>query len=158
MKTFLFLAALLMCFVDNTCLFAQGNNGFPVQAKVENGTIEGLYDTKTGLQYYLGIPFAKPPVGDLRWKAPQSLSNWTGVKQTKAFGPRAIQAPVFGDMGFRSNGISEDCLYLNVWSPAKRNTTGLPVLVYFVAAGSLPAMAPNLATTGLQWPGKGSWL
>lgn len=135
MKTFLFLAALLVCLADHTRLFAQGNNGFPVQAKVENGTIEGLYDTKTGLQYYLGVPFAKPPVGDLRWKAPQALSNWTGVKQTKAFGPRAIQAPVFGDMGFRSNGISEDCLYLNVWSPAKRNTTGLPVLVYFYGGG-----------------------
>lgn len=135
MKTFLFLAALLVCLTDHTRLFAQGNHGFPVQAKVENGTIEGLYDTKTGLQYYLGVPFAKPPVGDLRWKAPQALSNWTGVKQTKAFGPRAIQAPVFGDMGFRSNGISEDCLYLNVWSPAKRNTTGLPVLVYFYGGG-----------------------
>lgn len=135
MKTFLFLAALLVCLADNTRLFAQGNNGFPVQAKVENGTIEGLYDTKTGLQYYLGVPFAKPPVGDLRWKAPQALGNWTGVKQTKAFGPRAIQAPVFGDMGFRSNGISEDCLYLNVWSPAKRNTSGLPVLVYFYGGG-----------------------
>ncbi len=135
MKTFFFLAALVLCCVSNTGLFAQGNNGFAVQTKVENGTIEGLYDTKTGLQYYLGVPFAKPPIGDLRWKAPQAPNNWTGVKQTKAFGPRAIQAPVFGDMGFRSNGISEDCLYLNVWTPAKRNTAGLPVLVYFYGGG-----------------------
>ncbi|MBO9611252.1 MAG: carboxylesterase family protein [Dyadobacter sp.] len=135
MRTFYLLTALLLCCLKNTGLFAQGNNGFPVQTKVETGTIEGLYDTKTGLQLYLGVPFAKPPVGDLRWKAPQALANWTGVKQTKAFGPRAIQAPVFGDMGFRSNGISEDCLYLNVWTPAKRNTAGLPVLVYFYGGG-----------------------
>jgi para-nitrobenzyl esterase len=116
-------------------LVAQGNSSFAVQTKIENGTIEGMYDTKAGLQLYLGVPFAKPPVGTLRWKAPQELDNWTGVKPTKAFGARPVQAIVFGDMNSRSNGISEDCLYLNVWTPAKRNTNGLPVLVYFYGGG-----------------------
>ncbi len=114
---------------------AQGNTTFAVQTKIKNGVIEGNYDTKTGIQTFLGIPFAKPPVADLRWKAPQPTDSWTGIKQTKKFGPRAMQAPIFGDMDFKSDGISEDCLYLNVWSPAKRNTKGLPVLVYFYGGG-----------------------
>ncbi len=116
-------------------VIAQKNSSFSIQAKIENGVIEGLYDTKTGLQMYFGIPFARPPVGDLRWKAPQPVDNWRGVLATQAFGPRPVQAIVFGDMNSRSNGLSEDCLYLNVWTPAKRNETGLPVLVYFYGGG-----------------------
>ena len=116
---------------------AQNNNCFAVQTKIETGTIEGLYDTQSELQLYLGVPFAKPPIGELRWKAPQAPEKWTGVKETKKFGPRAVQAIVFGDMNSRSNGISEDCLYLNVWTPAKRNTTGLPMLVYFYGGGNV---------------------
>lgn len=115
--------------------FAQANNTFGVQTKIKNGVIEGSYDTKSGIQTFLGIPFAKPPVGLLRWKAPQPAENWAGVKETKKFGPRAMQAPIFGDMDFKSDGISEDCLYLNVWTPAKRNTKDLPVLVYFYGGG-----------------------
>ncbi|MDD5149057.1 MAG: carboxylesterase family protein [Flavobacterium sp.] len=108
---------------------------FPVQVTTTNGIIEGEFDVKTTIQSFKGIPFAQPPVGDLRWKAPQPVSNWTGVKQTKKFGPRAIQPAIFGDMGFRSDGMSEDCLYLNVWSPAKSTNEKLPVLVYFYGGG-----------------------
>lgn len=114
---------------------AQTDNFMAVQTKVEHGTIEGKYDTRTGMQFYLGVPYAKPPVGNLRWKAPQPLAPWTGVKMTKKFGPRAVQGIVFGDMKSRSEGLSEDCLYLNVWTPAKRNTKNLPVLVYFFGGG-----------------------
>lgn len=115
----------------------QEQDGFPVQIKIRNGIIEGNYDTKTGIQKYFGIPFAKPPVGDLRWKAPQKLDNWTGVKETKAFGPRPVQKLIFGDMNSRSAGVSEDCLYLNVWTPASRNTKNLPVLIYFYGGGNV---------------------
>ncbi|PIQ49198.1 MAG: carboxylesterase [Cytophagales bacterium CG12_big_fil_rev_8_21_14_0_65_40_12] len=128
------LAALLFA---SQVVWAQSNDAFNVQTKVKNGIIEGSYDTKDGIQTYLGIPFAKPPVGDLRWKAPQPLDNWEGVKETKKFGPRPVQAIVFGDMKSESDGVSEDCLYLNVWTPAKRNTTGLPVLLYYYGGGNV---------------------
>ena len=117
--------------------WSQGKNAFAVQTKIKNGVIEGNYDTKSGIQTYFGVPFAKPPVGELRWKTPQPLDNWTGVKTTKEFGPRPMQTVVFGDMNSRSNGVSEDCLYLNVWTPAKRNTKDLPVLVYFYGGGNV---------------------
>ena len=125
---------LVICHFPAT-IFAQSNYGFPVQATVKNGVIEGNYDTKDGLQVYLGVPFAKPPVGQLRWKAPQPLENWKGVKQTKKFGPRPIQGIVFGDMNSRSDGLSEDCLYLNIWSPVRNDKKNLPVLVYFYGGG-----------------------
>ena len=115
--------------------YGQHLNSFEVKTEIKNGTIAGLYDTKTNIKKYLGIPFAKPPVNDLRWKAPQPLNDWEGIKETKKFGPRAMQAPIFGDMDFKSDGMSEDCLYLNVWTPASRNDKNLPVLVYFYGGG-----------------------
>jgi para-nitrobenzyl esterase len=134
MKNILLLSFALL-FNGNPMIKAQMNNTFPIQTTIENGIIEGNYNVKTGIQTYFGIPFAKPPVGELRWKAPQPPDNWEGVKETKKFGPRPIQRDVYGDMISRSYGLNEDCLYLNVWTPAKRNTTGLPVLVYFYGGG-----------------------
>ncbi|SNR27520.1 para-nitrobenzyl esterase [Maribacter sedimenticola] len=128
---------LFSLFLSYNLSSAQETNSFPVQVTIENGTIEGNYDTHTGIQRYFGIPFAKPPVGELRWKAPQPLEDWEGVKETKTFGPRPMQTLVFGDMNSRSNGVSEDCLYLNVWTPAKMDTKNLPVLVYFFGGGNV---------------------
>ncbi|WP_318308057.1 carboxylesterase/lipase family protein [Flagellimonas crocea] len=137
----------MMLLVFGTAI-GQNKNAFPVQVSVENGTIEGNYNTHTGIQSYLGVPFAKPPVGDLRWKAPQPLDDWTGVKETKVFGPRPMQTMVFGDMKSRSDGVSEDCLYLNVWTPAKHDTKGLPVLVYFYGGGNVAGDASEYRYDG----------
>ncbi|MDQ3843550.1 MAG: carboxylesterase family protein, partial [Bacteroidota bacterium] len=111
---------------------ASGSN--TLQVRTANGIIEGTLE-KSGVRSFKGIPFAAPPVGDLRWKAPQPVNNWTGVRKADKFGPRAMQLPVFGDMNFRSNGMSEDCLYLNVWTSAKSDKDRLPVLVYFYGGG-----------------------
>ncbi len=134
---------------------AQGNNAFAVQTTIANGIIEGNYDTKSGIQTYFGVPFAKPPVGNLRWKAPQPPGNWKGVKETKKFSPRPMQTIVFGDMNSRSNGVSEDCLYLNVWTPANRNTKDLPVLVYFYGGGNVAGDASEPRYDGESMAKKG---
>ena len=144
----------LICLVNFSGM-AQTNNAFAVQTTIENGVIEGNYDTKSGIQTYFGVPFAKPPVGELRWKAPQPLTNWSGVKETKKFGARPVQAIVFGDMNSRSNGLSEDCLYLNVWTPAKRNTKDLPVLVYFYGGGNVAGDASEPRYDGESMAKKG---
>ena len=102
--------------------------------KTANGLLEGVTE-KSGIQAFKGIPFAAPPIGDLRWREPQPVKNWSGVRPAKQFGPRAMQLPIFGDMNFRSNGVNEDCLYLNVWTPAKTGKERLPVLVYFYGGG-----------------------
>lgn len=111
---------------------AQGHQ--PVQVTIGNGVLEGTAEPD-GIRSYKGIPFAAPPVGDLRWKEPQPVANWTGVRKAGHFGNNGEQKQPFGDMGFRSAGMSEDCLYLNVWTPAKLAGEKLPVLVYFYGGG-----------------------
>jgi para-nitrobenzyl esterase len=109
-------------------------NEHTLHVKTVNGVVEGSLE-KSGVRSFKGIPFAAPPVGDLRWREPQPVQNWQGVRKANQFGPKAMQAPLFGDMGFRSNGMSEDCLYLNVWAPSRKGKELLPVLVYFYGGG-----------------------
>src|SRR2546426_5501125 len=100
-----------------------------------NGISKGLWEPVSGLRSYKGTPLAAPPVGELRWKPPQPVANWSGVRKADQFAPRAMQLPLFGDMSFRSSSMSEDCLYLNVWTPATSEQDHLPVLVYFYGGG-----------------------
>ncbi len=98
------------------------------QIKVTGGEIEG--QVADNLSIFKGIPFAAPPVGSLRWKAPQPVQPWTGVKQAYEFGPSPIQdGPGPTRWGVPTNR-SEDCLYLNVWTPAKNAGDRLPVMVW----------------------------
>src|SRR5436190_14326792 len=106
-----------------------------LQVKVANGILEGT--DESGVRVFRGVPFAAPPVGEFRWREPQPVKNWSGVRKADKFGPRAMQLPIFGDMNFRSDGTSEDCLYLNIWSPSKTGKDKLPVLVYFYGGGFL---------------------
>src|SRR5687767_3922146 len=105
------------------------------RASIANGDLEGVADKSSGVRVFKGIPFGEPPLGESRWKLPQPVKNWQGARKADKFGPRCMHRPIFGDMGFRSNGMSEDCLYLNVWTPAGSGNEKLPVLVYFFGGG-----------------------
>ena len=86
-------------------------NGEAPRVKIANGELEGL--NESGIKTFKGVPFAAPPVDKFRWREPQPMQNWSGVRKADKFGPRAMQLPVFCHMSFRSDGINEDWLYLN---------------------------------------------
>ena len=130
MKKLAFLTVTLFTY---SIMLAQTIADAAPHVKTANGMLEGV--NSSGIRIFKGVPFAKPPVGELRWREPQAPVSWQGVRKADKFGPRAMQLPVFSDMIFRSNGVSEDCLYLNVWTPAQSFAERLPVLVYFFGGG-----------------------
>ena len=104
---------------------------------VDGGRITGSLSADKSVAIYKGIPFAAPPVGDLRWKAPQPVVAWDGVKKCTEFSSSAIQAKqgpfMFWSTEFiidTTKGYSEDCLYLNVWTKKESQVKNCPVIVY----------------------------
>ena len=105
------------------------------EAATESGKLQGTVHSDHTVRIFKGIPFAAPPVGDLRWKAPQPAPKWTGVRLADKFGSACLQTNVFGDIYFRENQPSEDCLSLVIWAPVKPDTKKLTVLVWFYSGG-----------------------
>lgn len=104
------------------------------RVEIDTGALEGTKDA-AGIRTFLGIPFAAPPVGNLRWKGPKPPEKWSGVRPATEFGPRCMQNQIYSDMIFREKGPSEDCLSLNVWTPAAKAGAGLPVMVWIFGGG-----------------------
>ena len=121
--------------------------------RIAAGLVSGTDSGTAGVRAYLGIPYAAPPVGPNRWKAPQPASKWDGVKAATAFGARCAQARVFGDMIFRDEP-SEDCLFLNVWSGAAP-TAKQPVMVWIYGGGFQAGSASEPRQDGARLAGKG---
>ncbi len=133
----------------------------PDRVQISTGIVEGSGKQASGVRSFKGIPFAQPPIGNLRWKPPQPPENWKGVRRATQFGPRCMQHPVYGDMNFRSNGMSEDCLYLNVWTPAdpdKRLKQRKACRYWFTSTveDSSQATVPSHAMTARAWPSAAS--
>src|ERR1035437_4404475 len=101
----------LLFAVISLCAAGLGLAQQPDPVMTECGLVQGT--SQNELAVYRGIPFAAPPVGDLRWRAPLPAAKWDGVRPATKFAPTAIQGSGNGP------GTSEDCLYLNVWTPAK---------------------------------------
>ncbi len=104
-----------------------------VSVKTSYGILEGL--DISGIKTFKGVPFAAPPTGDNRWREPQPLQPWQGIRECHDYAPDPMQEPIFGDMNFGADSISEDCLYLNIWTPAITMNEKLPVLIYFNGGG-----------------------
>ena len=106
-----------------------------VRLRTADGVLEGVVSTDGKVRTFKGIPYAAPPVGPLRWKPPQPVTPWIGVRKAADYGPRAMQGHIWDDMIFNDAGPSEDCLYLNLWMPASNTVAKLPVMVWIHGGG-----------------------
>ena len=123
------LEALLLVIVPATSPLALAQSP---TTSTESGAISGIRES--GLYIYKGVPFAAPPVGDLRWRPPAPVTPWTGTRKAEAFAPACMQTGV-SMPGETPPSVSEDCLFLNIWTPAKSARERLPVIVWIYGGG-----------------------
>jgi para-nitrobenzyl esterase len=122
-------------------------------AKVAAGRVRGV--VSGGLEIFKGIPYAAPPVGNLRWRPPQPVKPWKGVRAATEFAPDCMQLPFPNDAAPLRTTPSEDCLYLNVWAPRKRDGKSLPVMVWIYGGGMVNGGSSPAAYDGSHLADKG---
>jgi para-nitrobenzyl esterase len=153
--------AYLMAF---TAFLVLSSSALPRQIQIvhtRSGDVSGTQNRVTRVLSFKGIPFAEPPIGDLRWRPPVPVNPWKGVRTAVAFGASCMQSPLKEYLPWTAefltqNRVNEDCLYLNIWTPKASSNAGLPVIVFihgggFGIGGSDIAVydGENLAATGL---------
>lgn len=135
----------LLCTVSHSSLAA-----IAAPVPTDAGLVSGVAGRDASISVYKGIPFAAPPVGELRWKAPQPAAKWTGVRKADQFGATCAQTS-----NDNKQSISEDCLNLNVWTGATSSSEKRPVLVWIFGGGFFNGSASSPASDGEALARKG---
>ena len=126
-----------LCLFTSLVLSQSASAATNTQVKLDSGQVEGaLVSADSGIRVFKGIPYAAPPTGELRWRPPQPVKGWDGVRQAKEFGAICPQPPLLAAMtGEKLPATSEDCLFLNVWTNAASPDAKLPVMVWIHGGG-----------------------